>query len=140
MAIPGPAAQIQITQGGQPATLPLVGVSDSSGAQIIPPAAGTPGTGITQPTGGSGQYGWLSGIYNKLTALATAVTSGALNSASTVAASDASNLPIDALAQTLAYSNGLLSTITVTYNANTYVRTLSYTNGLLSSVSNWVKQ
>ena len=38
--------------------------------------AGTPMTGQTQPTGGTGISGWLSGIYNQIKAVASALTTG----------------------------------------------------------------
>lgn len=38
-------------------------------------AQGASGTGITQPTGGSGLLGWLSGIYSALLSIATDVSS-----------------------------------------------------------------
>jgi hypothetical protein len=47
----------------------------------IASAQGASGTGITQPTGGSGALGWLSGIYSKLsgTLTTTATISGTPN-------------------------------------------------------------
>ena len=35
------------------------------------------------------------------------------------------------------YTNGRLTTISVTIDGTTYSRTLSYTNGLLTSVTTW---
>lgn len=46
-----------------------VRLADSTGTDV----AGAGGTGLTQPTGGSGILGWLSGCYSKLTAIATSV-------------------------------------------------------------------
>ena len=56
------------------------------------------------------------------------------------AASDGTILPLSSLAQTLAYSNGLLSTITVSYGGNTYVQTMTYANNFLTGISQWIKQ
>lgn len=53
-------------------------------------------------------------------------------------ASDGVNIPINSLAQTLAYTGGNLTSITVTYNAVNYVQTLTYTAGVLTAVSAWV--
>ncbi len=58
----------------------------------------------------------------------------------TVIASDGVKLPIASLAQTLGYTSGVVTSITVTYGGNTYVQTLSYTTGNLTGVSVWVKQ
>lgn len=55
-------------------------------------------------------------------------------------ASDGVNLPIDSLDQTLVYTSGNLTSITVTYNSVVYVQTLTYTAGLLTTVSKWVAQ
>ena len=57
-----------------------------------------------------------------------------------VLASNGVRLPVDSLAQTLGYSNGLLSTITVSFGGTTYVQTLTYTSGNLTGVSQWVAQ
>lgn len=62
-----------------------------------------------------------------------------LSSTAGVTASDGVTLP-PGLAQTLAYTSGQLTSITVTYSGNTYVQTLTYTNGNLTGVSAWVKQ
>lgn len=56
-------------------------------------------------------------------------------------ASDGVTLPVDSLAQTLAYDgSGNLSTITVSYGGNTYIQTLTYTGSNLTGISQWVKQ
>ena len=56
-------------------------------------AQGASGTGITQPTGGSGVLGWLSGIFNKLPAsLGSKVSSLAL---AAVLASDQAEIPVN---------------------------------------------
>jgi hypothetical protein len=57
-----------------------------------------------------------------------------------VQASDGVLLPLDQLTQTMGYTNGSLTTITVVFNGNTYIQTLTYSNGVLSTVSPWVKQ
>jgi hypothetical protein len=61
-------------------------------------------------------------------------------SVSTVEASDGNIVPVDSLPQVLAYSNGLLSTITVVFGTATYVQFYTYTNSVLTSISAWVKQ
>jgi len=43
-----------------------LGTTDSTNLATVSGAQGTDGTGITQPTGGAGIRGWLSGIYNAL--------------------------------------------------------------------------
>ena len=42
--------------------------------------------------------------------------------------------------QTLTYSGGNLSTISITDGVNTWVQTYTYSGGLLASISQWVKQ
>ena len=54
-------------------------------------------------------------------------------------ASDGAQLDLDSLPQTLAYSGGQISTITVAFAGHIYVQTFSYTAGVLTGVSNWVK-
>jgi hypothetical protein len=58
----------QATQPVSAASLPLpTGAATETGnLATIATAQGTSGTSITQPTGGAGILGWLSGIYNKL--------------------------------------------------------------------------
>lgn len=65
---------------------------------------------------------------------------GGAASGSGVTASDGVVLPIDSLAQTMGYTAGNLTSVTVTYGASTYVQTLTYTSGNLTGVSKWVKQ
>jgi hypothetical protein len=55
--------------------LPAGAATASNQASIIT-NQGTSGTGITQPTGGSGMLGWLSGIYNRLGSALTVTWSG----------------------------------------------------------------
>lgn len=45
---------------------------DKDGNEVLPAQEGTDGTGITQPTGGAGIRGWLSGIFQKVSLGATA--------------------------------------------------------------------
>lgn len=54
-----------------------------------------------------------------------------------VIAADGTPLPIDSLAQTLNYTNGVLQTTQVTYNGTTYTQTYTYTSGNLTGVSQW---
>ncbi|WP_438979536.1 hypothetical protein [Polynucleobacter sp.] len=94
---------------------------------------GTQGTGSSYdpPTGGSGVFGWLSGIYKEIKAGI---------SVSYVIASDGVLLPADSLATTIAGSTATAITYTVTYLTFTYVKTFTYTAGSVSSISQWVKQ
>ena len=46
--------------------LPTGAATESGNLATIATATGTSGSGVTQPTGGTGMLGWLSGIYNKL--------------------------------------------------------------------------
>jgi hypothetical protein len=61
--------------------VPMATIRDAAGAD----ATGTPATTATQPTGGTGLLGWLSGIYTRageiVTALGAALNIRALNSA-----------------------------------------------------------
>jgi len=57
-----------------------------------------------------------------------------------VTASDGVNLPINSLEQTLFYTAGNLTSITVTYNGVVYIQTLTYTSGVLTAISKWVAQ
>ena len=60
---------------------------------------------------------------------------------SAVIASDGAMVPVESLAQTLAYDgSGNLSTVTVAWQGNTYVQTLTYTSSKLTGVTVWVKQ
>tara|TARA_R110000851_G_C13102466_1_gene568888 strand:- start:22663 stop:22953 length:291 start_codon:yes stop_codon:yes gene_type:complete len=46
----------------------------------------------------------------------------------------------DALPQTLAYTSGVLTSVSVTDGTDTWVQTFTYTSGNLTGVSAWVKQ
>ena len=46
----------------------------------------------------------------------------------------------DALPQTLAYTSGVLTTVTATDGTDSWVQTFTYTSGNLTGVSAWVKQ
>lgn len=48
---------------------PMSGIRISDGTKFDLAGDGTDGTGITQPTGGAGIRGWLSGIYSKLSGI-----------------------------------------------------------------------
>ena len=48
-----------------------LGTTDTANLATVASAQGSNGTGITQPTGGSGLLGWLSGIYKTLTGTLT---------------------------------------------------------------------
>lgn len=54
--------------------------------------------------------------------------------------SDGVRVPVSSLSQTLGYTNGALTSISVSYLGNTYIQTLTYTSGVLTGISNWVKQ
>jgi hypothetical protein len=56
---------------------PITNYANETGGSLATVAAaqGANGTGITQPTGGSGILGWLSGIYNRLAGVVLAAGS-----------------------------------------------------------------
>jgi len=60
--------------------------------------AGTPQTGQSQPTGGVGLSGWLSGIYNRIVALVTAVGTPMQQTGGSVTANAGTNLNTSSLA------------------------------------------
>lgn len=49
-------------------------------------------------------------------------------------------LPIDDLPQVLTYTGALVSTITVEYYGNSYVKTYTYTGSNATAISGWVLQ
>ncbi len=49
-------------------------------------------------------------------------------------------LPLSDLAQTLAYSGGFISTITVVYQGTTYVQTFTNDGTNITEISQWVPQ
>ena len=55
-------------------------------------------------------------------------------------ADDGVILPLESLAKSFGYTGNNLTTITVSYNSETYVKTLTYTNDKLTATSVWVKQ
>ena len=55
-----------------------------------------------------------------------------------VMASDGSFVPISSLTQTYTYNNGLVQTVSVVWNGNTYTQTYTYSGSVLQSISNWV--
>lgn len=61
-------------------------------------------------------------------------------SSSCVIASNGVNVPVDSLQQTLAYTDGVLTSISVIYLAVVYVQTYTYTTGNVTSISQWVAQ
>ena len=74
------------------------------------------------------------------TPLPVAVVSGGGGGGGGIVASDGVTLPIDSLAQTLAYTGSDLTSISVSYGGSTYIQTLTYTGDKLTGVSVWVKQ
>jgi hypothetical protein len=54
--------------------------------------------------------------------------------------SDGAAFNPDSLPQTLGYTDGKLTTVTVTDGTSTWAQTLGYTGDNLTSVSAWVKQ
>lgn len=58
-----------------------------------------------------------------------------------VQGSDGKSIPLDSLAQTLGYDgSNNLTTITVSYDGNTYIQTFTYVGSNLTGISAWVKQ
>lgn len=112
---------------------------------------GNQGTGASYdpPTGGSGSFGWLSGIYKEIVSGIKLKIDGSDVSANNplptassgcVIASNGVNVPVDSLQQTLAYTDGAVASISVTYLAVVYVQTYTYTAGNITSISQWVAQ
>jgi hypothetical protein len=80
---------------------------------------------------GSGPYTWSG----------SAMTFVGAGGGSGTVASDGTTIPVDSLAQVLGYDgSGNLTSVTVVYRGDTYVKTLTYTSGNLTGVSVWVKQ
>lgn len=55
-------------------------------------------------------------------------------------ADDGVVLPLESLAKSFGYAGDNLTTVTVSYNGETYVKTLTYTGDKLTATSVWVKQ
>ena len=72
---------------------------------------------------------------------AQATITGTISVDGVALASDGVYLPLDDLAQTLAYNaDGTLNYVQVTYNGNNYRQTLTYTSGQVAGITNWVRQ
>lgn len=59
---------------------------------------------------------------------------------STVQASDGAMLPLDSIAQVLAYSGLFVATITVVYAGVTYVQTFTNNGTNITNISGWIAQ
>lgn len=56
-------------------------------------------------------------------------------------ANDGASIDLDSVPQTLVYTNGVVTSISVSINGNTYIQTLAYNaSNQVSSVSAWTKQ
>jgi hypothetical protein len=77
----GAAATIKPASTAASPTDPALVVAISPNNPLTTSDSGTPGTGISQPAGGSGLTGWLSGIYRAVTGTlnVSSVQSGAWN-------------------------------------------------------------
>jgi hypothetical protein len=106
----------------------------TNSVQVVSGAAAVGAAPTVNPVGVSGIDG--SGLTRTILVNA----SGATVADNSVMASDGVMLPIDSIAQTLGYTTGDLTTITVVYGGNTYVQTLTYTSGNITAISEWVKQ
>lgn len=58
----------------------------------------------------------------------------------TVVASDGAMLPLDSLPATITYSGNFVSTITVSYENNTYVQTFTNNGTVITGFTGWIKQ
>ena len=108
------SGKMQVSASSLP--LPSGAAQESGNLATISAAQGTSGTGISQPTGGSGLLGWLSGIYNKLSnALTVNIASG-----QTVGIAAGTN----AIGSVSAGGFTAISTTSVTRSANTTAYTI----------------
>jgi hypothetical protein len=53
---------------------------------------------------------------------------------------DGNALPVSSLNQTFVYSGSFVSTITVSYQSNTYVQTFTNNGTNITTISQWTKQ
>ncbi len=58
----------------------------------------------------------------------------------TVQASDGTQIPLNSVTQTIAYSGIFVSTITIEYAGKTFVQTFTNDGTNITVISNWVKQ
>ncbi len=80
----GSNASVGVTGSAVPVDATAIGYQNASGNLAIPSASaglpisdtGASATGVSQPPGGSGLSGWLSGIYSKLTGTLSVSWSG----------------------------------------------------------------
>lgn len=95
---------------------------------------GTSATGITQPTGGAGILGWLSGIFNKLnTSIAITVASLPLPSgASTSALQTTGNTSLS----TIATNTTSIATSALQTTGNTSLATIATNSGTQATAAN----
>jgi hypothetical protein len=86
-----PSAAVLTVQGAASGGSPIPTTTGSGALETggnlatLASAQGVSGTGISQPSGGSGVLGWLSGIYSRLTGMASAANQTAIESAPGVA-------------------------------------------------------
>lgn len=118
---------------GDPYSMPKLSLAMAN-ITVVGGAAAVGSAPTAAPVGVSGIDG--SGLKRAILVNA----SGATVADNSVMASDGVMLPIDSIAQTLGYTAGDLTTITVVYGGNTYVQTLTYTSGNITAISKWVKQ
>lgn len=57
-----------------------------------------------------------------------------------VVATDGTRLPLDNLQQTLNYTSGVITSISVVYNGITFLQTFTRTGNVITSISRWVPQ
>ena len=65
---------------------------------------------------------------------------GAYPMSSTVQANNGTQLPLDSLPMTFAYSGSLVATINVNYQGNTYVQTFTNNGTQITGISGWIVQ
>jgi hypothetical protein len=58
----------------------------------------------------------------------------------TVQASDGTQIPLNSVTQTIAYTGDFVSTITVVYQGKTFVQTFDNDGSHITDISNWVAQ
>ena len=93
--VPQPVSGTVTANAGTNLNTSALALESGGNLATIATAQGASGTGITQPTGGSGILGWLSGIYKTILGLAT----GQATSAPTITRVNSSATSVSLLAQ-----------------------------------------
>lgn len=96
---------------------------------------------VKLPTDIPNEGKWVGGVFRTKVGQTQPEFYQGVSSVQYVVASDDVPVPVDSLAQTIAYDgNNRISTITVSYLGGTYRQTYTYTGANLTGISNWVRQ